>query len=125
LKPFLPDHKGDWTEAAHLPGGDIPRADFDTYYESAKARYAWLPAPVLHRMLRTYGTRIERVLGEAKTLGDLGRDYGAGLYQADIDYLVAYEYARTPEDILYRRTKRGLHMDAAQIEAVQIEENAG
>jgi len=124
LKPFLPEHKGPWTEAAHLPGGDIPGADFDSYYESAKARYAWLPESVLHRMLRTYGTRIERVLGEAKTLDDLGRDYGAGLYQADIDYLVAHEYARTPEDILYRRTKRGLHMEPAQIEAVRIEENA-
>jgi len=60
-------------------------------------------------MLRTYGSRIDKVIGGAKSVSGLGRSYGAGLYQADLDYLQKYEYARKADDVLYRRTKRTAH----------------
>ena len=93
----------------------MPNADFDAFFESQKQRYDWLPEEHLHRMLRTYGTRLEQVIGGAAGLGDMGRDHGAGLYQAEVDYLRDYEYARKADDILYRRTKLGLHMTADEV----------
>jgi len=60
------------------------------------------------RMAHAYGSRIERILGEAQSLADLGEDFGGGLYEAELAYLVAHEWARVPEDVLWRRSKLGL-----------------
>ena len=77
-------------------------------------------APLLRRLARAYGTRVDRLLGEAQTVEDLGQPFGGDLHQAEVDYLVANEWARTAEDILYRRSKLGLHTPpgtAAALEA--------
>ena len=121
LKPFLSSAEKPWTETACLPGGDMPNADFDAFFESQKQRYDWLPKEHLHRLLRTYGTRLEQVIGDAASLGDMGRDYGAGLYQKEVDYLRDYEYARKADDILYRRTKLGLHMTTDEVSTFKAE----
>ena len=110
LRPLLGLSAGPWTGSAPLPGGDIPDADFDGFHAQAGTRYPWLPADMLHRLARAYGTRMERVLGTAASVQDLGRDFGHGLYEAELDYLASREWARSAEDVLWRRSKLGLHM---------------
>jgi glycerol-3-phosphate dehydrogenase len=101
-----------WTAGAALPGGDMPNADFETYFTEFAARYAFLPEPLARRLVRAYGTRAPEILGDATCLADLGEDFGGGLSEAEVDYLVSKEWARTPEDILWRRSKRALHVPA-------------
>ncbi|OYV55061.1 MAG: glycerol-3-phosphate dehydrogenase [Acidocella sp. 21-58-7] len=99
-----------WTASAALPGGDMPGANFDAYLATLTRKYPSLPAPLLHRLARAYGTRAERVLGNASTMADLGVDYGGGLTAAELDYLVAHEWVREVEDVLWRRSKLALHV---------------
>ena len=70
-------------------------------------------------MTRLYGTRARKLLGLAKSLPDLGRNFGADLYEAEIRYLIEQEWALTAEDILWRRTKRGLRLSREQAAALE------
>jgi glycerol-3-phosphate dehydrogenase len=99
-----------WTAVAPLPGGDMPAADFDAFLARARAAHGWLPAPLLHRYARAYGTRLERLVGDARSLRDLGEEILPGLHEREIDYLRREEWAVTAEDILYRRSKLALHL---------------
>ena len=109
LGPWLAGSRGPWTRSAPLPGGDVPQGDFSAFLAALRQRYPFLPQPMSLRLARAYGTRVERVLGGARSLADLGRDLGAGLSEREVAYLVAEEFAREPEDILWRRSKLGLH----------------
>ena len=106
-----------WTAGASLPGGDfsggLPALDADL-----AARHPWLPVALLRRLARAYGTETTRLLGEATTMAELGRDYGAGLTDRKLDWLRAEEWARPAEDVLWRRGKLGLHLTAEQQAAV-------
>ena len=115
LEPFLPPMGKPWTASAPLPGGDLPDGDFAAFLASVRRRWPFLGAITAARMAHAYGTRIERVLGDATALDDLG----AGLSTREVEYLVAHEWARTADDILWRRTKLGLHGGAALRERVQ------
>ena len=106
-----------WTQAAVLPGGDLEDADFDAFLAACRARWPWLPPAVLTRMAHAYGSRLGQVLGDAASPADLGRDFGAGLSEREADHLRAHEWATRAEDVLWRRSKLGLHMTAQQIEA--------
>ena len=108
-----------WTEKAPLPGGDIVDADFEAFLDQCRETYAWLDPQLCARLARTYGTRIALVLAGAAAMADLGFDYGGGLFDKEVDYLIAHEFARRAEDILTRRTKLGLHMSPAQIQQLQ------
>ncbi len=99
-----------WTAGAALPGGDMPNADFDAFILQQKDRYFWVPQVLLQRYCRAYGTRIEDVIGQAVALEGLGADYGNSVYEAELRYLIRHEFALTPEDILWRRSKLGLHI---------------
>ena len=110
LLPLLGKQAAPWTDGALLPGGDLPDADFDRGLADFQRRHDWLPAPLARRYLRAYGTRAERLLDGAKGLGDLGEPLGDDLYAAEVDYLVKTEWARRAEDILWRRSKLGLHV---------------
>jgi len=110
LKPFFPAMGKPWTETAPLPGGDIPNGDFAAFLAEVRARRPWLAEPLAYALSRRHGTRIERVLGEARSEADLGRDFGGGLTEREARYLIAEEWARKADDILYRRTKCALHM---------------
>ncbi|MBV8658632.1 MAG: glycerol-3-phosphate dehydrogenase [Burkholderiales bacterium] len=101
-----------------LPGGAIPGAVFDAYVAASQARWPWLDSTVLHRLARCYGDRLPQVMGSATQISDLGRDFGAGLYEAEVRYLMREEWAQTADDVLWRRTKRGLHMSAPARAAV-------
>jgi glycerol-3-phosphate dehydrogenase len=103
-----------WTADAALPGGDIPALDFEGFVAAQAAIRPWLPALVLRRMARAYGTRMGAVLGDASAIADLGQHFGGGLTAAEVIYLVRHEYARSADDVLWRRSKLGLHLDAEQ-----------
>ena len=118
LEPFFPRMKGPWTRGKPLPGGDMPRGRLGAYERDLGSRYPTMPAELRGALLRRHGTRTPRILGQAKTAQDLGTHFGHTLYAAEIDYLVAHEWARTAEDVLWRRTKCGLHLTAAQRNAV-------
>ncbi|MFI4963835.1 MAG: glycerol-3-phosphate dehydrogenase [Caulobacterales bacterium] len=105
---------GPWTQDARLPGGDLPGGDFERFRRAVAARYPWLPEPSVTRMCHAYGTRIDALLAGATAWGDLGKDHGAGLTEREVRYLVDREWAREPQDILWRRTKLGLHMSPAE-----------
>jgi glycerol-3-phosphate dehydrogenase len=104
---------GPWTRAAPLPGGELPNG-FEAFRDEMGRRHPWLPEPTLTRLCRAYGARLDRVIGEAKGWSDMGRDYGAGLTDRELDYLKHAEWAKSADDVLWRRTKLGLHMTAAE-----------
>jgi glycerol-3-phosphate dehydrogenase len=110
LAQSLPQMKAPWTAGAPLPGGDIPNADFDGFFGEFRRSLPWLPDELARRYAHAYGTRIDALLAGARGISDLGEDYGGGLYEAEIDYLVRREWAQTAEDILWRRSKLGLHV---------------
>ena len=121
LLPYLPPvsgRKAGWTGQASLPGGDFPVDGFAAQLAAAAARYPFLPQPTLRRLLRAYGTRIADVLGDVAAREDLGRVFGADLTEAELRYLARAEWARTAEDVVWRRSKLGLHLSPEQIEAV-------
>jgi glycerol-3-phosphate dehydrogenase len=110
LSPCLTDAGGDWTAGAVLPGGDLPDPDFDAFVDRLSAQRPGFAPGLLRRLARAYGSRVDQILGNAASARDLGSDFGGGLTQAEVDYLLANEWARDPEDILYRRSKLGLHV---------------
>ncbi|MGD9783490.1 MAG: glycerol-3-phosphate dehydrogenase [Hyphomicrobiaceae bacterium] len=99
-----------WTAHAPLPGGDIPEADFEAFARDALAGHRALPTDVIMGLLRRHGTRAENILAGARNVDDLGRDLGGGLTEREARYLIDHEWAKTPADILWRRTKAGLAM---------------
>lgn len=108
-----------WTGDAPLPGGDLPGADFGAFHEDFSLRRPWLPDALALRLCRSYGSRALRMLESCARMDDLGACFGADLYAIEVDYLVDCEWARTAEDILWRRSKLGLRIDAAGVERLQ------
>jgi glycerol-3-phosphate dehydrogenase len=107
-----------WTLKAPLPGGDFPRQGADALAAEYRRRHPFLDEREARRIVRAYGTLAQSWLGHARTRAALGRDFGGGLSQAEVDYLVASEWARDAEDILWRRSKLGLRLNAAQQQAL-------
>ena len=114
IDAFFPDMKKAWTEKTHLPGGDIPNADFEKFSEQLKSDYPWMPETLRHHYGRLYGTLISKIVGDASKLSDLGQHFGGDLYEAEARYLIAHEWAQTAEDILWRRTKHKLKLTQSQ-----------
>ena len=108
----------DWTGQTPLPGGDIADADFDGFYRRLVAHHRWLPQALAQRLARSYGTRVHEILGGARGLDGLGEHFGAGLYESELRYLIDAEWAVTAADVLWRRTKLGLHLSKAQADRV-------
>jgi len=123
LAPHLPAVAGlpaGWTGSAPLPGGDFPREGFARLVTSLRATRPWLPEPLATRLARAYGTKTDLLLADAGSLADLGTDYGAGLTDAELRYLVAHEYVTTAADVVWRRSKLGLRLTADQIAAIDV-----
>ncbi|TCU37995.1 glycerol-3-phosphate dehydrogenase [Rhizobium azibense] len=117
LKHVFPHMGADWTEKAPLPGGEIPNTDYETFANSLRDAYPWMPRKLVHHYGRLYGARTRNVIAGATCIQGLGRHFGGQLYEAEARYLVATEWAATAEDILYRRTKHYLHLSEAEIAA--------
>ena len=93
-----------WTKGSKLPGGEFGPKEFDAQVERLNEVYPALPDRLLRRLARQYGTRAATLLGSAKRMEELGDTYGADLTQREVEYLVDNEWARTADDILWRRT---------------------
>ena len=108
---------GGWkfTISSPLPGGEIT-GGFNAWLAELAA---WVPAPLLERLSRAYGTRLDRLLDGVESVEQLGRHFGAGLYEKEVRYLMETEFAGTAEDILWRRTKLGLKMSPPEQAALR------
>ncbi|WP_022681990.1 glycerol-3-phosphate dehydrogenase [Sphingobium bisphenolivorans] len=115
LRPFLPRlAKVDWTAAAPLPGGDFPMRGLDKLIADLGCDYPFLDYASVQRIASAYGTCARDWLGDAQGMADLGVHFGHGLTESELRYLITREWAVTAEDILWRRTKLGLRLDAGQ-----------
>jgi glycerol-3-phosphate dehydrogenase len=127
LTPHLPVAAGlpeGWTGKSPLPGGDFPAGGLNHALDGLRARYGFVADPTLRRLFRAYGTRAGLLLGNAASAGDLGRVFGADLTEAELRYLVRYEWAQTAADVVWRRSKLGLRMtpqDIARVDAALVE----
>ncbi|MGE0358983.1 MAG: glycerol-3-phosphate dehydrogenase [Burkholderiales bacterium] len=112
LARYFPQLRRPWTERAALPGSDFSGATPAETSRALRSRYARIPEAALRGIFRRHGALAGEVLGE----GDLGEHHGADLYEREVDYLRAREWAVGADDILWRRTKAGLHMTREQRE---------
>jgi glycerol-3-phosphate dehydrogenase len=103
-----------WTANKPLPGGEIDPARFEAFVKDQQRRWPWIGPQMNRRLARAYGTRMARILAGATGHNDLGTHMGGGLYSAELAYLVNHELARTPQDVLWRRSKLGLHLSAEE-----------
>ena len=104
-----------WTAGAALPGGDLPDGDFERFTGRIVAAHPWADPAMLRRMARAYGSRITRILDGARDASALGAQVLPGLYERELAYLHDQEWARTAEDVLWRRSKLGLGLPAAAV----------
>ena len=118
LRPSFPRMTGSWTATKPLPGGDIPNGDFDAYVTTLAQRFPDLDPGYLRALARRQGTRALQVIGDARTMDALGPHFGHTLYACEVDYLRDNEWAAAADDILWRRTKCGLHLTQVQRDAV-------
>ncbi len=103
-------NKNSWTSKRRLPGGDFDYQNRQNFIADQAKKYPWLPKDILERYIRSYGTRMDVFLKNINTLENMGKYYGAGVYEAEIGYLIGFEFAKTAEDILFRRSKTGLFL---------------
>jgi glycerol-3-phosphate dehydrogenase len=108
-----------WTDQEPLPGGDITAADLGRFITSAHSRWPGVPPALLTHLARHYGTRMARIVGAARRIEDLGARFGEVLTQAEVEYLVRNEWARSAEDILWRRTRLGLDLPGLAVHDLQ------
>ncbi len=115
-----------WTHGAFMAGGDLsgwigasgnatrPEIAFERFLAVVQKRYGWLPELLALRLAHAYGSRIVQVLGDAQALADMGHQVAPGLYERELNYLKSEEWAVSTQDVLWRRSKLGLHYTAAQ-----------
>lgn len=123
LLPHVPPLDGKaaappWTGGAALPGGDFPRQGFETLVGDLKRAFPTLDPALLRRLARAYGTRVPRLLEGVRSEDDLGDWFGGHLCQREVDYLMDVEWARTADDVLWRRTKLGLKLSLEEAAAL-------
>lgn len=119
LGPWFPQMKKAWTAGAALPGGNLAGASLGQFADVRLRRdFPWVQAGLRHALARRHGAEVYTLLGDAAATADLGEHFGGDLYAREIDHLIAREWARTADDVLWRRTKSGLHLSPAQQQAV-------
>ena len=118
VAPLIGDLGPAWTDGAVFPGGDVGSAGLDGLAAEIAAKWPFLDGHSVRRIAESYGSRAERWLGSSASWADLGTSFGHGLTSAEVDYLVAHEWARTSDDILWRRSKLGLRLSAAERDAL-------
>lgn len=116
LSTFLHPTQPSRTAREKLPGGDFGPGGIAEFEAALRREYRWLGDSLARRYVRTYGTRVRELLAGAEQPEDLGHHFGAGLYQRELEFLVNTEWVRSSEDVLWRRTKLGLRLSAAEAE---------
>ena len=129
LLPALGLRRPAWTHDAFLPGGDLsavigrggrPDLDFERFVQLSAERHPWIAAPLLRRWARAYGSRLERLLDGAHSMAQLGAAVAPGLHEREIEFLRREEWACDAADLLWRRSKLGLHLTAGQRDQVAL-----
>lgn len=115
-----------WTAGSPLPGGGFKPSRRRELIEEYTVRYPFVPEEVIARWFRSYGLDIERILAGVRDVADLGHHFGAGLFEIEVTWMVNNEWARTSDDILWRRTKLGLRANDIDVPALErwLEQNA-
>jgi glycerol-3-phosphate dehydrogenase len=119
LAPYLPESRREregWTARSPLPGGDFDVRGLADLANALRRDWPFLESAHAQRLARSYGTRARDILKGATSLNDLGRHFGATLTEAEVRFAIATEWAETAEDILWRRSKLGLHLTSQQAE---------
>ena len=120
LQPHLPALSGgEWTDREPLPGGDFPKQGAGDLCAALENDYPFLGKDQALRLTRAYGTLSRTILGDALSRAELGRDFGHGLSEREVAYLIDSEWARTAEDVLWRRTKLGLRFTSDEVAALE------
>jgi glycerol-3-phosphate dehydrogenase len=118
LRHFFP-HSRPWTAQSHLPGGDFVYDGLETLVERTLRGWPFLRTEHARRLVRAYGSRVDRLLENATRSGDLGTCFGANLTAAEVRYLMRKEWAQTADDVLWRRSKLGLRFSPEQTAALE------
>ena len=119
LTPLLPQAKPAWTARVPLPGGDFPHDGVPALVNALRTSHPFLSAHWAHRLVTTYGTDAGLILGDATTPEALGRDFGATLTETEIRWQIRHEFARSAEDVIWRRSKLGLRLSAGEVQVIQ------
>ncbi|WP_081796401.1 glycerol-3-phosphate dehydrogenase [Enterovibrio calviensis] len=117
LEPFFAEMGKPWTADSVLPGGE-GIASFGDIEDELSRRFTWMDAMTVNRLATTYGARVWVWLEDATSASDLGEQFGSGLTQKEVDYLMAIEYVQTGADLLWRRTKMGLYLSEQEQQQV-------
>ncbi len=120
LSDIVDDSRSGWTRSEALPGGDFSLGAIATTRKALAARYPFVPPTVMARLFRSYGTAMTQWLADNQSWAGLGDDFGHGLTAAEVDYLITHEWARSTDDILWRRSKLGLRFDVAEVATLAI-----
>ena len=118
LSKFTPTETGKWTAGVALPGGDFPVNGVGTLISELCRDYPFLDDVWARRLVRGYGTEAREILGDAKSQSDLGQAFGASLTAAEVDWMMQHEFALTTDDVLWRRTRLGLHIKGEHVQAL-------
>ncbi len=119
LESPLQIHQPAWTEKSILPGGDIEQANFSQFLKGCYLRYSWLDESIVMDYCRNYGMAIHHILEHCEQTKDLGEYFGGGLYQCEVVYLINSEWVQSVDDILWRRTKKGLKLNSDEKEKLK------
>lgn len=119
ISPFFSDVGKPWTAGVAMPGGDFPVDGVDALKARLSAAYDFLSDAWASRLVKAYGLDAFNVLGDAKDISDLGQDFGANLTEREVIWLVENEFARTAEDIVWRRSKLGLRLSKQEIQVLE------
>ncbi|WP_284778171.1 glycerol-3-phosphate dehydrogenase [Agrobacterium sp. lyk4-40-TYG-31] len=98
-----------WTAKSSLPGGDFAATGYEAEVKKLNTKYSFLSERQARRLVRLYGTKANAILGDATSMEALGQHFGGDLYEREVEWLMRQEWARTSDDVLWRRTKQGLH----------------
>ncbi len=115
LTPFVAFDRGSWTAGAALPGGDFEATSYDAQVDRVVTSYPFIDGALAARLIRAYGTNAFQMLGDAASADQLGRHFGANLYEAEVRWLINKEWARSADDILWRRSKLGLRINPDEV----------
>jgi glycerol-3-phosphate dehydrogenase len=126
IAPASANYYGHWTATQCLPGGDIfgpaPQnrsvEKFDDYLANLKQKYSWLPSSLVVRYAKAYGTRIDKLLKNCHRIDDMGLEIAPGLFTVEMEYWLRYEWAVDAHDMLWRRSKLGLHLSKDEVEKI-------
>jgi glycerol-3-phosphate dehydrogenase len=118
IKPFYPNMKGRWTAHSTLPGGNLAHDGVEAAIAKLQTRYSFMKPANIRRLFKAYGTEVEQILGDARFAADLGQSFGP-VTEREIDHLITKEWVRTADDLLWRRSKLGLHMKPEEQRAMR------